>query len=184
MGSQEERAERFHGLYRANAARVRGYALRRVEQPADAGDVVAEVFLVAWRRLDRVPDGDGTLPWLLGVAARLVSNHRRGRLRHHRLGDRLRVALAVQIPARPDPAEQNTNVVEALQRLSERDREVIRLKIWEELSTDQISALLGIPTATVRTRLHRARSRMREALQELDEDSAGWLASRDEGRRF
>ena len=79
------------------------YVLRRVERAEDAGDVVAETFLVAWRRMDKVPAGDEARLWLYGVARRQLANQRRGELRRSRLADRLRWScpwpwLALPVP--------------------------------------------------------------------------------------
>ena len=77
---------RFEQLYGDYADRVHAYALRRTS-PAAADDVVAEVFLVVWRRLHKVPDEP--LPWLLGVARRVLANQRRGDARRAALIDRM-----------------------------------------------------------------------------------------------
>lgn len=76
-------------MFDAHASAVLGYAMRRVDDPADAADVVAETFMVAWRRIDDVPSGRATKPWLFEVARRVLANGRRGRRRHHRLAQRL-----------------------------------------------------------------------------------------------
>ena len=93
--------QQFRALYDGNFAAVLGYALRRVEQPADAADVVSEVFLVAWRRLPEAPPGDAR-PWLFGTARHVLANYHRRPRRRHRLGGRLRDTLARDVA--PDPA--------------------------------------------------------------------------------
>src|SRR6478672_7119633 len=72
------REARFEELFARTRSALMGYAVRRVGDPADAADVVAETYLVAWRRLDEVPPGEETRLWLFGVARRVLANHQRG----------------------------------------------------------------------------------------------------------
>ncbi|WHP17872.1 RNA polymerase sigma factor [Cellulomonas sp. ES6] len=97
--------ERFAALFERTHRPLLAYALRRVSDPADAADVVAETFLVAWRRLDDVPAGEAARPWLFGVARRVLANHYRGERRRDALADRLRDQLTevVPQPAEPEP---------------------------------------------------------------------------------
>ncbi len=152
--------QRFAALYRAHALAVLGYALRRVEPREQAADVVAEVFTVAWRRLDDVPAGDGARPWLFGVARLVLANHRRGVLRANRLADRLRAELAVDGP-RPAP---HVDVHAALAELDAADRELLTLTSWEGLTPAEIAAATGLSNGAVRVRLHRARQRLAASL--------------------
>ena len=164
------RDDQFRVLYQQNLESLLGYALRRVSVPADAADVVAETFLVAWRRLDDVPPGTEARPWLFGVARRVLANQRRGELRRSSLADKLRRDLDRHVRfedgatdgATADPAV--AAVRDALDRLPEDDREVLRLTTWDGLAPTELATALGIPPATVRTRLHRARRRLRQAL--------------------
>jgi len=138
-----------------------GYAARRVDLPADAADVVCEVFLVAWRKVDEIPPGrPGTL-WLYGVARNVLANTNRTARRRRALDSRLRAQVeAVQLE--PPDALITRPVREALQRLSADDRELLTLTAWEGLSPTEIAAVLGIEPGTVRVRLHRARRRFRQ----------------------
>ena len=163
-----ERRERFDRLFDEHFRALLGYALRRVEEPADAADVAAETLLVAWRRLEEVPGGEEARPWLIGVARRVLANQRRGERRRDALSERLRdVVAAMPAPAPPD--DDAELVREAMSRLRRGDREVLALVCWEGLDPSQAAAALGIPPATARTRLHRARARMRKELTAL-----GW----------
>jgi RNA polymerase sigma-70 factor, ECF subfamily len=90
---------RFELLFERHRRSVLGYALRRVDEPADAADVLAETFLVAWRRLGGVPEGDDARPWLLAVARRVLANQRRGERRRDSLAERLGQELAAHVPA-------------------------------------------------------------------------------------
>jgi RNA polymerase sigma-70 factor (ECF subfamily) len=158
-------ARRFEGLYRAEARALLGYALRRVAQPEDAADIVAETMLVAWRRLDDVPSGSEARPWLFGVARRVLANGRRGSRRRRNLAERLRSDLGALLgPDQLGAVETNVVVRAALARLDPDDREILRLTSWEGLQPHEIAVVVEMRAATVRTRLHRARQRLRHEL--------------------
>lgn len=160
---------RFATLFDATHVALLGYAVRRVADPADAADVVAETFLVAWRRLEDVPPGDQARPWLFGVARRVLANHHRGERRRVALADRLRDSLHQSVP--PPEVREPSIVERAVERLGADDRELLRLLAWEELARDEIALVMGLSRATVRVRLHRARVRLREAMRELETHS-------------
>jgi RNA polymerase sigma factor (sigma-70 family) len=164
--------DRFRALYAAHLPAILGFALRRVAAAEDAADVVAETFLIAWRRRDDVPpDGEARL-WLYGVARRVLANQVRGEGRRSRLGERLRTELSQQVSV-PDPAEevvQVRTIRTALTRLERADREVLELTAWEQLAPREIAVTLGLPPEVVRTRLSRARARLREQLQDSGSD--------------
>ncbi|MFC0005717.1 RNA polymerase sigma factor [Micromonospora siamensis] len=169
MSAGIEHEDLFRQVYAANFERILVYALRRVAQPEDAADVVAEVFLVAWRRRDIPPEPETRL-WLYGVARRVLANHHRGTLRRERLGDRLRHRLRGGPPV--DPGSQVPDrlaVRSALARLGELDREVLMLTFWEGLEPREIATVLRVSPAVVRTRLSRARTRLREILRDEPE---------------
>jgi RNA polymerase sigma-70 factor, ECF subfamily len=152
-------ARRFEALFEANYRSVLAYALRRVDRQL-AEDVAAETFTVAWRRLDAVPEDE--LPWLYGVARRTIANQRRG--------DRRRRALLAKLsreaPSGGGPGDladgiaERSAVVAALERLSERDRETLRLVAWEGLETARAARAAGCSPGAFAVRLHRARSRL------------------------
>lgn len=158
---------RFRALFDSHRRLVLGYALRRVDEPADAADVVAETFLIAWRKLGDVPEGEAARAWLLGVARRVLANQRRGERRRTGLADRLAGELAVA-PLLV-PSERDETVRRALAQLSESDRELILLAAWEGLSPAEIAVATGALAVTVRSRLSRARRRLRAQLSAL-----GW----------
>lgn len=164
-------AELFRGLYAAQFESILRYALRRVASPEDAADVVAETFLTAWRRSDEVPPGAQARLWLFGVARRVLANHARGEVRRHRLGERLRLELAVRLP--DSPPDGVPEVREALGRLGDLDREILTLSAWEGLQPREIADVLGLSAGAVRTRLTRARSRLRAELAGDDVVAAG-----------
>jgi RNA polymerase sigma-70 factor (ECF subfamily) len=136
--------------------------LRRTGNGHDAADVLAETFLTAWRRLDDVPGGESTRPWLFGVARRVLANHHRGERRRLALGDRLRADLA-EATLTIDHGDLEA-VAEAFRGLPDGDRELLSLVAWEGLDTRQLATALGCSRNAVRIRLHRARRRFADAL--------------------
>jgi len=138
-----ERAEaRFERLYAEHGRAVLAYAVRRASDAQDAADVVAETFLVAWRRLEEMPSAEATRPWLYGVARHVLANQQRS---------------------------ETGAVRAAVAQLGPEDQEILRLCCWEELTPGEIATVLGVSRVAARSRLHRARHRLRTALQELPE---------------
>lgn len=154
---------RFEALFQAGYAPVRRYAHHRGMGAADADDLVADVFAVAWRRLDQVPADDPT-PWLLAVAR----NHWRNQLRRSRRDRELAARLhgADAVSWQPDADDDGmADLRRALGAVSSRDRDILLLVAWDGLSIAQVATVLGCSGATARVRLHRARSRLASALQ-------------------
>jgi len=157
--------KRFEGVFGANSQLVFDYARRRTASLADAADVMAETMLVAWRRIEDVPDGDDERLWLYGVARRQLANHRRGLRRRQRLGQRLRERVGQdQGPVLVDAHGDDSGVGAALALLSGDEQELIRLTSWEGLGGNEIAVMLGISPGSARIRIHRARNRLRDAL--------------------
>jgi RNA polymerase sigma-70 factor, ECF subfamily len=161
---------RFEQLFRDNHAAVRAYAFRRAA-PDAAQDVVAETFLVAWRRLDEVPAD--ALPWLYGVARRVLANQRRSARRSAALERQLTPS---SVPDwRDDPADivgEAELMRAALGRLSERDREALMLVAWEGLETARAARAAGCSRPTFAVRLHRARARLAAEVHSLEGSTA------------
>ncbi|HUC27473.1 MAG TPA: sigma-70 family RNA polymerase sigma factor [Streptosporangiaceae bacterium] len=175
--SWEQREQRFGVLYREHYRNVWAYAVRRIDSQTDAGDVVADVFTIAWRRLSEVPDPPGDVLWLYGVARRVVAGKRRSARRVQALIARLQ-ANPVTVWTGGD--DQLTDLLlEAVARLRPAEREVIALVHWEQLSHDEAARVLGCSANAVAIRVHRARSRLRRALAEL----AGQERAQPEARR-
>ncbi len=170
----DDAPQRFRALFYDTERDLLAYALRRVDRPEDAADVVAETFLVAWRRLDDVPPGEQARLWLYGVARRQLANQRRGQLRRSQLADRLRAELPAAVATATATAtadgehERVDGVRAALGRLEEADRELLTLSSWEGLSPAELAVVLRLPAATLRSRLHRARKRLRAELGRAD----------------
>jgi RNA polymerase sigma-70 factor, ECF subfamily len=154
--------ERFRRLFDDAYRPLLAYALRRTEEAADAEDVVAETMLVAWRRQRDLPTGEEAIPWLYGVARRVLANQRRSRARRRRL-ERLLQPLLRQ-STHQEEIEPVDAVIAATRRLPPSDQEVLRLAAWENLSHAQIGTVLGCSENAAALRLHRARRRLREEL--------------------
>jgi RNA polymerase sigma-70 factor (ECF subfamily) len=156
------RRDRFQALYEDNYHRVLGYALRRVDRD-DAADVVAETFLVAWRRLDELPPGEQARLWLYGTARRVLANQQRAQRRRDRLTERIRAEPAEQVqPASPTPELNRAGV--AFAHLRPEDREVLALVAWEGLDAGEVAHVLGCSRNAARIRVHRARRRFAREL--------------------
>jgi RNA polymerase sigma-70 factor, ECF subfamily len=162
-----ERARRFDSLFREHSRDIVAYCGWRSASAADAQDAVGEVFLIAWRRLDELPDGNAARLWLYATARRVIANQRRS--------CRRRLALRDRLAREPDhgasevfsAASREGIVREALRRLRPKDREVLLLAEWENLTPAEIGTVLGCLTVTARGRLHRARFRFRVEFEEL-----------------
>jgi RNA polymerase sigma-70 factor (ECF subfamily) len=163
---------RFAELYRRYGRQLNAYCLRRTQR-SQAADVVAETFLVAWKKIEQVPNGEAALPWLYAVAYRVLSHQWRHRARSQRLIERLR-GLADFEPTSPDVLlvrnEEYRLVIKASSRLRPIDQEVLRLTLWEELSHADVARVLGIDASAVKQRAYRARRNLANEYQRLTKD--------------
>jgi RNA polymerase sigma-70 factor, ECF subfamily len=165
--------ECFGILFRRHAAEIHGYAARRLGVSA-ADDVVAETFLVAFRRRARYDQSrENARPWLFGIATNLIARHRRAEARsYHALAktgvDPVTESFADDALARMAAMDARPLLARALARLKPADRDVLLLFAWADLTYEQIGEALGIPIGTVRSRLHRARSQVRQLIEALD----------------
>lgn len=168
-GLGRELAEvRFGQLYREQGRAILAYALRRVEDPEDAADVVAETFLVVWRRLGDVPIGAGARPWLYAVARGVIANLHRTERRRTRLGQRLAQSLRTELATHRAPNGETAEVLRAMSQLDENDRELLLLVSWEGLTPGEAAKVLEVSSLAARSRLHRARRRLRTLLEERE----------------
>jgi RNA polymerase sigma-70 factor (ECF subfamily) len=164
----DERVRRFEALFTQTFETILAYALRRAD-PELAEDAVAETFATAWRRLEDVPPEP--LPWLFGVARRILSNQRRSGSRRQALASRVTNELRGSIAESRDPADvvsEREYMRTALGALSQGDREVLMLVAWEGLSSNQAAAALGCTPQTFMVRLHRARKRLATSLERFE----------------
>jgi RNA polymerase sigma-70 factor (ECF subfamily) len=148
--------DRFTELWHDQAPHVLAFARRHVGAEA-ANDVVAETFLVAWRRWNDVTDPP--IAWLLVVARKVIQNRARTALRRRALEDRVALldGVASYVADSADMAITRREALERLARLNERHREALLLVSWDGLTNDQAAAVVGVKPATFRRRLSRAR---------------------------
>jgi RNA polymerase sigma-70 factor, ECF subfamily len=159
MTEAGSREARFTRLYELHLDAVRAYAWRRSQGLAD--EIVAETFLVAWRRLEAIPED--ALPWLIGVARNVRANLRRGDRRREALIQRLGPEAADYSDPAAAVAERDA-LRSALASLSEADCEILLLTAWDKLDRGQVARALGCSRANVAVRLFRARRRLEAAL--------------------
>ncbi|WP_131738142.1 RNA polymerase sigma factor [Actinomadura roseirufa] len=162
--------ELFAAIFDRHAGRLRGYVARRLG-PDAADDVVADTFLIAFRRRTRYDlSRRNAAPWLYGIATNLIGERRRAEVRMYRAyarsgtdpliaeGHAQRVADAVSAEA------ESPRLAAALASLTKRDRDALLLFTWGDLSYEEVARALDVPVGTVRSRLHRARRKLRAAL--------------------
>lgn len=166
----EEARELFLRLYRAHYHRIVAYARRRTDSIEDADEVAAATFEIAWQRLDVLLGADEPLAWLYGVTRRTVLSHYRD-MDKRRLAQRTEAETSVLYESIEESFETRDDlgrVIAAARTLSEKDQEILRLVGWEGSSRDEIAEILGISRMLVRTRIKRARHRLRVAYAEQE----------------
>ncbi|MBG0564272.1 RNA polymerase sigma factor [Actinoplanes aureus] len=174
-----DREGRFRALYADNHADVLRFARRRVH-PSHAEDVVADAFLVAWRRLEEAPPRAGDArAWLFGIARNCLLNTNRGLGRQ----DTLAVRIAEAAPpaetgaAEDEAAAQRLDLAAAWKRLTAGEQEALALTVFDNLTSPQAGRVLGITAASYRLRLLRARRALRGHLHQAETSPAGSLAA-------
>ena len=175
MTTDAAHRRRFDVLFESHRFDVASYCSWRTASRSDAEDAVAEVFLVAWRRIESVPSGDAARVWLYATARRVIANQRRSRRRRDALADRLArervldasrtAAVSTAAASTGGTSTEHATVRVALARLGDRDREVLLLVEWEGLRPAELATVLGCREVTARGRLHRARRRFRDAFE-------------------
>ena len=160
----------FEGLYDRHQPAVGAYCVRRAGS-VDGADAAAQVFSVAWRRRDDVPAGNRELPWLYGVARRVLGHHWRSVGRARRLAEKAGV-LPIDAPPTPEvvaAANAERELVRAaLAGLRPGDQEVLMLTAWEGLTHAEVAEALDCSPAAVDKRVSRAKSRLADAFQKLE----------------
>ncbi len=166
--SQGGLASAFGELFRRHSSAVYNHAFRRTASWERAEDVVSIVFLEAWRARGKVVlDADGSLlPWLLGIANNVLRHEYRARLRHARLLARLPMPESVpdhagEVEQRLVDQERMTALLHQMSGLTVGEQEVIALCVWAELTYEQAAVAMNVPVGTVRSRLSRARAKLR-----------------------
>ena len=165
---------------REHSARVLAYAANRGASRAEAEDVVSEVFLVCWRRLDDVPSP--ALPWLLGVTRKVLANQRRSRARQRAVTERIGKSFGARdgwVSPSP-PGDFGDGGLEALAKLSEPDREALLLVAWDGLTNKEAAGVLGCTQSAFGLRLFRARRRLMKQMDDIRtfQESEGMVGQR------
>lgn len=159
--------DQFRRLYEGHFEAVRAYCLRRLPV-ADANDAVAEVFVIAWKKMTETPTRGSMRPWLYGVARNVIAHSKRSVARRTRLTEK-----AAGLASSPEPGpelqilqrSQDRELLDALATLGDDDREVLQLKAWEELTAPQIAEIIGISEAAAKKRIARAYKKLERALR-------------------
>jgi RNA polymerase sigma-70 factor, ECF subfamily len=165
--------EQFTLLFRRHAPHIQRYVTRRLG-PDAADDIVAETFLLAFRQRDRYDQNRADArPWLYGIATNLIGRHRRAEIRLYRAlartgTDPVVAPFTDQVDDRVSATTAARRLAAALARLSTENRDTLLLVAWGDLSYDEAATALGVPVGTVRSRLSRARSRLRRTLGEAN----------------
>ncbi|MCK2213095.1 RNA polymerase sigma factor [Actinomadura sp. ATCC 31491] len=153
-------ADRFTSMYDECRQRVWAYAVSRAGRQV-ADEVVSETFAIAWRRLGDVPEP--ALPWLLGVARNVLRDNVRAEARREALAAELRSWTEGDVA---DQVAERLGVLRALATLPDDDREVLLLVAWQGLAPKEAARVVGCSSAAFRVRLHRARRRLRQAMDQ------------------
>ena len=167
----QARRERFEALVAEVYEPIQRYVRRRADVDM-VDDVVADTLLALWRRLDDVP-ANARLPWAYGVARRTLSNARRASRRHMQLVRR----IEFEPSTRPDSGFDHSldpDLHTALGQLSESDRELLHLWAWEQLEPAEMAIALGLTPNAASIRLHRAKGKLAEILEEVRKDAASF----------
>jgi len=165
--------EHFDVLFRRHAPHIQRYVVRRLG-PDAADDIVAETFLLAFRHRDRYDAAHADArPWLYGIATNLIGRHRRAEVRLYRAlartgADPVTEPFTDRVDDRVSAGHASRQLATALARLPADSRDTLLLAAWSGLSYEEIAVALGVPVGTVRSRLSRARGKLRRALGDTD----------------
>lgn len=170
-------ADGFTALYDRHARALYRYCARRLG-PDLAEDAVAQTFLIAYERRQHIQDGVDPLPWLFGIATNVVYRHRRDEVRGYRalartgadplLAPETAESHAARADERVDARQRARLIARVLAGLPARQRDVLLLFAIADLSYAEIAVALDMPVGTVQSALHRARTKLRKALNEWE----------------
>jgi RNA polymerase sigma-70 factor, ECF subfamily len=160
-------ADAFGLLFERHARAIYNFCFRRVGDWAVAEDLLSIVFLEAWRRRDKELLSDKVLPWLYGIATNVIRNRRRSERRFSAALRRVpnpdsEPSFDELADARIDDVRQMEQVLALVERLPKHEQDVFALCAWSELGYEDAALALDVPIGTVRSRLSRARGRLRE----------------------
>ena len=165
---REGQVPAFAELFDRHSGRVLGHCFRRTGDRSTAEDCLSIVFLEAWRHRREVRlAGHSLLPWLLAVANNVLRNQRRSLRRHRAALGRVPAPeaqpdFAEDVAGRLDDQRRMRALLDLVGRLGQADRDVLELCVWDGLSYEEAAVALEVPIGTVRSRLSRARQRLRQ----------------------
>jgi RNA polymerase sigma-70 factor (ECF subfamily) len=161
--------EHFTVLFRRHAPHIQRYVVHRLGQDA-ADDIVAETFLLAFRQRDSYDQTRADArPWLYGIATNLIGRHRRAEIRMYRALARTGIDPVMEsftdtVDDRVSANTASRRLAAALARLPAELRDTLLLVAWGDLSYEEVATALGVPIGTVRSRVSRARNKLRRTL--------------------
>ena len=173
IGRSRNEPEVFEIVFRRYADQIQRYVSRRIGADA-ADDVVAETFLLAFRQRDRYDLSRASArPWLYGIATNLIGRYRRTEVRHFhalaRVGvDQVAESFTDRVDAAVSASAVNRRLAAALAALPAAYRDTLLLVAWGDLSHEEAAAALRVPAGTVRSRITRARGKLRRSLGDAD----------------
>lgn len=177
--SSASAAERLTRLHECVAADLLSYLARRTPSAEDAADLLAETFLVAWRRIAQIPTEDeASRMWMFVVARNVLTNWRRGTHRRIALADELRSAIRTTVVEPPDTDNEVRDAVDALPAKS---RDLVMLVHWDGFTIVQAAHILHISESTARGRYQRAKAALRMDLEAGTKDPARAVRTRKSG---
>jgi RNA polymerase sigma-70 factor, ECF subfamily len=170
----EDPEVRFRRIYQDCYRPVQAYAINRLGSADDVPDVVAEVFLTAWRRLADIPPPPGDRFWLYGTARRVIARRHRSASRRQRLLGRLAAEPGPGVPPATGSREPgHDRLLAAIGELRPAYREALLLVHWDQLSYAEAAQVLGCSANAVGLRVHKAKARLRQLLGAEAEPEAG-----------
>lgn len=179
----DSQARRLTAALRRESMDLLPYFRRRVDEPEDAADLLAETSMAAWRRVRDLPaDDEGARKWLFTIAHNTYLNHQRGQRRRHALADRARAVLG-RVDRTSPPSDEGVEVRDAIDRLAPELAETVRLIHWDGLTVAETAEVTGVSASTARARYQRARVELRETLTLAVAATdpavdAGWMSGR------
>lgn len=172
MTDDDTRAERAVSRYRRQ---IHAYCVRRLPS-GSAADATSEVMAITWRRRESLPDEPDTLPWMYGVARRVVSGFRRSERRwlaRNEKASHTAILDSDPVESGAIQLEEERLVRQALSMLRAPDQEILRLAAWEGLTNRDIAAVLGLTPAAADQRLSRAKHRLAEQFNSITSERGG-----------
>lgn len=170
----------WEALVRRYQGRVFAVSMHYMRDREEARDVAQDVFVKLYRKLETLHSGETFLPWLVRMTRNTAIDRIR-RLRSRTPEESVSLDEGPEIPApQPSPEQDSLRrwrtglLHRALNELSEQSREIILLKDIQELKLNEIAEMLALPLGTVKSRSHRARLELAEAVQQLDSSSGAW----------